>query len=174
MQDAKVIDADGHVRDRDVEIRAFMDEPYCNRQGTLVGRDKWDSSLYGKLGMRDTDLAKRLSDMDQEGIDTSVLFPTSAFGIAQSSGEGLRRRVLPGLQRLDCKHLQREPEAQGDWPGAVSGCPVSRRRSQSRRHQIRPRRHHHRIVRSQGPSWDADFLAHLRRARKTQQTAPGA
>jgi hypothetical protein len=26
MQDAEVIDADGHVRDRDVEIRVFMDE----------------------------------------------------------------------------------------------------------------------------------------------------
>jgi hypothetical protein len=30
MQGAKVIDADGHVRDRDVEIRAFMEEPYRN------------------------------------------------------------------------------------------------------------------------------------------------
>jgi len=84
MQDAKVIDADGHVRDRDVEIRAYMDEPFCKRQGTLVARDKWDSSLYGKLGMRDTDIPKRLSDMDREGIDISVLFPTSAFGITQS------------------------------------------------------------------------------------------
>ena len=84
MPNFKVIDADGHVRDRDAEIRAFMDEPYRKRQGTLVARDKWDSSLYGKLGMRDTDLAKRLSDMDREGIDISVLFPTSAFGITQS------------------------------------------------------------------------------------------
>jgi hypothetical protein len=84
MGEAKVIDADGHVRDRDVEIRAFMEEPYRRRQGTLVARDKWDSSLYGKLGMRETDVAKRLSDMDQEGIDISVLFPTSAFGITQS------------------------------------------------------------------------------------------
>ena len=84
MQDAKVIDADGHVRDRDAEIRAYMDEPYCRRQGTLVARDKWDSSLYGKLGMRDSDIPKRLSDMDREGIDISVLFPTSAFGITQS------------------------------------------------------------------------------------------
>lgn len=81
---ARIIDADGHVRDRDADIRAFMDAPYCNRQGTLVARDKWDSSLYGKLGMRDVDLPKRLSDMDLEGIDVSVLFPTSAFGITQS------------------------------------------------------------------------------------------
>ena len=84
MQETKIIDADGHVRDRDAEIRAFMEEPYCKRQGTLVARDKWDSSLYGKLGMRDTDLPQRLRDMDQEDIDISVLFPTSAFGITQS------------------------------------------------------------------------------------------
>lgn len=84
MHGAKVIDADGHVRDRDAEIRKFMKEPNCRRQGPLVAKDKWDSSLYGKLGKRVDDVPSRLRDMDQEGIDVSVLFPTSAFGITQS------------------------------------------------------------------------------------------
>jgi predicted TIM-barrel fold metal-dependent hydrolase len=84
MQNAKIIDADGHVQDRDADIRACMEEPYCRRQGPLVAKDKWDSSMYGKLGKDVADVPTRLRDMDQEGIEVSVLFPTSAFGITQS------------------------------------------------------------------------------------------
>ena len=49
MQDAQVIDADGHVRDRDVEIRAFMDEPYCKRQGDAGG-----TGQVGQQSLRNT------------------------------------------------------------------------------------------------------------------------
>ncbi len=127
MQEAKVIDADGHVRDRDVEIRAFMDEPYCKRQGTLVARDKWDSSLYGKLGGRDSDLTKRLSDMDQEGIDTSVLFPHERFRHHAESRERLRGRVLPGYNDWIASFCKESPRLKGiglvpfqDVPSAVA------------------------------------------------------
>src|SRR5438309_404053 len=58
MQNAKIIDADGHVLDRDTDIRAFMEEPYCRRQGSLLARDKWDASMYGKLGMNITDVQR--------------------------------------------------------------------------------------------------------------------
>ena len=40
MQESKIIDADGHVRDRDAEIHAFMEELHYKRQETLVARDK--------------------------------------------------------------------------------------------------------------------------------------
>jgi len=79
----RVIDADGHVRDRDADIRKFMAEPYCRRQGSLLPNDVWDSSMYGKLGMNITDVPTRLRDMDKEGIDISVLFPTGGFGVTQ-------------------------------------------------------------------------------------------
>jgi len=84
MQNAKIIDADGHVLDRDTDIRAFMEEPYCRRQGSLLAKDKWDASMYGKLGMNITDVPTRLRDMDTEGIEVSVLFPTTGFAITQS------------------------------------------------------------------------------------------
>ena len=65
--------------------------------------------------------------MDQEGIDISVLFPTSAFGITQSPGERLRRRVLPWLQRLDRNLCKESPRLKGiglvpfqDVPSAVT------------------------------------------------------
>ena len=83
LAEVKVIDADGHVRDRDADIRKFMAEPYCRRQGSLLPNDVWDSSMYGKLGLRVNDVPTRLRDMDQEGIDISVLFPTSGFGVTQ-------------------------------------------------------------------------------------------
>src|SRR5437016_14672514 len=83
MQNAKIIDADGHVLDRDTDIRAFMEEPYCRRQGSLLAKDKWDASMYGKLGMNITDVPTRLRDMDTAGIEVSVLFPTTVFAITQ-------------------------------------------------------------------------------------------
>jgi hypothetical protein len=58
----KIIDADGHVRDSDVEVRRFMAEPYCRRQGGLLPNDVWDSSMYGKLGMDVRDVPTRLRD----------------------------------------------------------------------------------------------------------------
>ncbi|MGH7798024.1 MAG: amidohydrolase family protein [Candidatus Binatia bacterium] len=127
MQNSKIIDADGHVRDRDAEIRAFMAEPYCKRQGTLVARDKWDSSLYGKLGMRDTDLPQRLSDMDQEGIDISVLFPTSAFGITQSPEKDYAAAFCRGYNDWIAGVCRESPRLKGvglvpfqDVPAAVA------------------------------------------------------
>jgi hypothetical protein len=83
MISAKVIDADGHVRDRDADVRPFMEEPYCRRQGSLVPGDEWDASMYGKLGMNIHDVPTRLRDMDKEGIDVSVLFPTSGFNVTR-------------------------------------------------------------------------------------------
>ena len=79
----KIIDADGHVMDRDPYIRKFLEEPYCRRQGSLLPKDVWDSSMYGKLGMEITDVETRLNDMDKEQIDISVLFPTSGFAVTQ-------------------------------------------------------------------------------------------
>ena len=68
MHNEKIIDADGHVRDRDANIRAHMEEPYCRRKGALLPNDECDSSMYGKQGMDNHDVQNRLKDMDKEGI----------------------------------------------------------------------------------------------------------
>ena len=78
---AKIIDADGHVRDRDADIRAHMEDPWNKREGSLLPSDEWDSSMFGTLGMNITDVPTRLRDMDTEGIEMSVLFPTGAFHV---------------------------------------------------------------------------------------------
>ncbi len=80
LTNVRVIDADGHVRDRDADIRKFMAEPYCRRQGSLLPNDVWDSSMYGKLGMNITDVPTRLRDMDKEGIDISRALVSKGSG----------------------------------------------------------------------------------------------
>src|SRR4029434_243246 len=127
MQTAQVIDADGHVRDRDTEIRKFMEEPFCRRQGPLVAKDKWDSSMYGKLGMRVDDVPTRLRDMDQEGIDVSVLFPTSAFGITQSPEKAYAAAFCRGYNDWIANLCKESPRLKGiglvpfqDVPSAVA------------------------------------------------------
>jgi predicted TIM-barrel fold metal-dependent hydrolase len=77
-----VVDADGHIVERDKDIRAYLPEPYCSRRGALLPSDGLDTSMGGRLGgLEDSDLPKRLEDMDREGIGLSVLFPTGSFSL---------------------------------------------------------------------------------------------
>lgn len=80
---AAVIDADGHVLDRDANIRSFMEEPFCKRKGSLLPSDGWDASQNGQMGIQTHDVPTRLRDMDLEGIEVSVLFPTGGFSVTR-------------------------------------------------------------------------------------------
>jgi hypothetical protein len=82
--DGKIIDADGHIVEKDSEIRVRLPEPFNQRRGALVGSDGMDTSMNGALGgLEGNDLPTRLADMDKEGIDLSVLFPTTSFNLTQ-------------------------------------------------------------------------------------------
>jgi len=127
MQNAKVIDADGHVRDRDADIRAFMEEPYCRRQGSLLPNDEWDSSMYGKLGMNIQDVPTRLRDMDKEGIDMSVLFPTGGFGVTRLPEKDYATAFCRGYNNWIASVCKESPRLRGiglvpfqDVPAAVT------------------------------------------------------
>jgi len=76
------IDADGHIVEKNTDIRKYLPEPYCKRTGSLLPSDGMDTNMGGRLGgLEDNDLPTRLKDMDTEGIDTAVLFPTSSFAV---------------------------------------------------------------------------------------------
>ena len=76
------IDADGHIVEKNSDIRARLPEPFSKRTGALLPADGMDTNMGGRLGgMEDNDLPTRLKDMDTEGIDVSVLFPTSSFAV---------------------------------------------------------------------------------------------
>jgi predicted TIM-barrel fold metal-dependent hydrolase len=131
MQNAKIIDADGHVLDRDADLRAFIEEPYCRRQGSLLPKDKWDSSMYGKLGMNITDVPTRLRDMDKEGIEVSVLFPTSGFAVTQMAEKDYAAAFCRGYNNWIASVCKESPPTQRDWSCHLSGCPGGRSRGQS-------------------------------------------
>ncbi|HXG49951.1 MAG TPA: amidohydrolase family protein [candidate division Zixibacteria bacterium] len=79
----KTIDADGHIVEKDPEIRRFLPEPFCRRGRPLLPSDGMDTGMGGRLGgLENNDVPTRLRDMDTEGIDLSVLFPTSSFAVS--------------------------------------------------------------------------------------------
>ena len=75
------IDADGHIVEKDADLRKHLPEPHSKR-GPLLPSDGMDTGMGGLVGgMEHVDIPTRLKDMDREGIDVSVLFPTSSFAV---------------------------------------------------------------------------------------------
>ncbi len=127
MVNAKIIDADGHLRDRDADIRSFMEEPYCRREGALLPNDVWDSSMYGRLGMDIHDVPTRLRDMDKEGIDLSVLFPTGGFAVTELPEKDYAAAFCRGYNNWVASICKESPRLRGvglapfqDVPAAVT------------------------------------------------------
>src|SRR5919199_126662 len=83
MRDMLIVDADGHLRDMvDNCYRPYLEAPY-NKRTIFWPSDGFDRNKGGTLGVRDVDAPKQLRDMDTEGIDISVLYPTTALGIGK-------------------------------------------------------------------------------------------
>lgn len=99
----RIIDADGHVEERELPWAELLDEPYRSRAPRSVKDNRGAEFLMveGKLWPKPVgkgcgqigapysrrpdettgmwDPARRLKDMDLEGIDTAVLFGTNVF-----------------------------------------------------------------------------------------------
>jgi len=74
-----VIDADGHVNEPWEAYRARLPAPYSAARNLFPG-DGWDRGL-GRMGHVVDNPQRQLADMDVEGIDVAVLFPTAGLGI---------------------------------------------------------------------------------------------
>jgi uncharacterized protein len=71
-----VIDADIHVtRDSIANLRERLPERYRQRE-RFQNADEHDRALFGTLGKHDLSAEEHIVDMEQEGIDVQVLFPT--------------------------------------------------------------------------------------------------
>lgn len=74
-----IIDGDGHVHEDvgDHGFRRFMDAQFRHRP---AGGGFVDRSVGGKYGKRHGNPVVQLEDMDTEGIDIAVLYPTTLLG----------------------------------------------------------------------------------------------
>lgn len=75
-----IIDADIHVTmDTINTLRPRLPERYRQRE-RYFNQDEYDRNLNGTLGKHDLSAADHLRDMEIEGIDVQVLFPTGMLG----------------------------------------------------------------------------------------------
>jgi predicted TIM-barrel fold metal-dependent hydrolase len=79
MADYRVIDADGHVRESDRALRSLLG-PLGERRALFPG-DSWDRHLQNTLGQSPDSPQQQLADMDADGIDVLVAYPTAGLAI---------------------------------------------------------------------------------------------
>ncbi len=85
------IDADGHVFEKQPEIARHLETPWNRRTGGILpGAAPWDVDLFATLAsrqMRKGDAQRQaeiwLRVMQKNHIETAVLFPTGAAGVAK-------------------------------------------------------------------------------------------
>ncbi len=75
------IDADGHVRDTDEDVRPYVSPPYNERPRLSggVARDGFDNTLGNRLGTREVDVSVWLDALERGGLSASVLYPTGSL-----------------------------------------------------------------------------------------------
>lgn len=74
MRDLFIIDADGHVTETEAGVQRFMRPEF--RREVKPSVDPWDRRQGGKLGKLNDDPKVQLADLDVEGIDVQVIYPT--------------------------------------------------------------------------------------------------
>jgi uncharacterized protein len=91
--DLPAIDADGHIEERDEDVRRYLEPPWDRRKTGLRPVDQpWDQYIFGKLGRDEshramdpaTEMATWLKIMDEHGMEHAVLFPTGAGNYSQN------------------------------------------------------------------------------------------
>src|SRR5918996_748945 len=74
MEGFRIIDADGHVTETIESLRKHLKQQYRNRP--LMNSEAWDRTFGGTLGKRNEDPKTQLADMDKDGIDIQVIYPS--------------------------------------------------------------------------------------------------
>src|SRR3954464_2841280 len=82
MNGMLIVDADGHVRDNESELKQYL-EPQWARRGLLFAKDAHDRDLGGVLGKANVTAEIMLEDMNTEGIDSAILYPTNGLFIGE-------------------------------------------------------------------------------------------
>lgn len=86
MQSYAPIDADGHITETQQQLLPYLQAARHGEPGFYLRRpfypnDGWDRSLGGKLGTDASTAADWSRQIDENGLDRVVLYPTSGLGI---------------------------------------------------------------------------------------------
>lgn len=125
-----VIDADGHVLERQSDIRKYLQPPWTDRPTALwPGDQPWDADMFGKLpgtpgyprsGSPSEQVAFWLEVMDDCNMERAVLFPTGSGNISK-----LREKEYAiAVCRAANDHFAKEYNALSDRVRAVGVLPV--------------------------------------------------
>jgi predicted TIM-barrel fold metal-dependent hydrolase len=79
VKDLLVIDADGHVTEQAESLQPYLSPEFRDRP--LVHREPWDRSLNMSRGKNHDDPRIQLADLDADGIDVQVIYPTLCLNL---------------------------------------------------------------------------------------------
>ncbi len=81
MKESFIIDADAHIRETPQDYISRMPPEFDRQRFSLFPSDNWDRFM-GRMGKQVFDMETYLGDMDIEGIDVAVLYPTSGLSLS--------------------------------------------------------------------------------------------
>lgn len=89
MNNFSVIDADGHIIERNDELRRYLKAPFDKRGGPLTASEPWDRDLQQTLPSNRENFPREpraedwLRIMDSHGIEMAFLYPTSLGNVSR-------------------------------------------------------------------------------------------
>lgn len=109
MATIAVIDADGHILERQNEIRKYLDKRWDGRETPLYpGSQPWDKTIRGKIkppfGYNGKMTSKEQRDLwtwilDEHEIEKAVLFPTGSGNVEKCQERDYARDVCRAVNR---------------------------------------------------------------------------
>ena len=125
-----VIDADGHVLERQSDIRKYLQPPWVERETSLwPGDQPWDADMFGKLpgypgypkgGSPAQQVEFWLRLMDDSNMERVVFFPTGSGNISKLR----EREYAVAVCRAANDHFAKEYNALSDRVHAVGVLPL--------------------------------------------------
>ena len=132
MAQIKVIDADGHVLERQADIRKYLDSPWDRRSTPLwPGDQAWDANLFDSFkksvswqNLSPKEQIQRWHDiMDKEAMETAICFPTGSGNVPKIQEVPYQIAVAKACNR----HFAKEYNALSDRVSCVGTLPMRSR-----------------------------------------------
>jgi predicted TIM-barrel fold metal-dependent hydrolase len=129
MSNIPCIDTDGHVLERQSDIRRYLDEPWVKRPTPLwPGDQPWDNDMMDSFemarewrGLRPAEQVERWHKiMDEHDIERTICFPTGSGNIAKNQEVPFQIAVA----RASNTHFAKEYNARSDRLSCVGCLPM--------------------------------------------------